>query len=77
LAASTSYLSLQEIEKFISANKHLPEVPSEKEVLEKGIDLGEMNVLLLKKIEELTLHMISMQKQISQQNEQINKLTSK
>jgi hypothetical protein len=50
--------TLAEIEKFIKTNKHLPEVPSAKEVEKNGLELGEMNKILLKKIEELTLHLI-------------------
>ncbi|MBL4651601.1 MAG: hypothetical protein JKY53_01885 [Flavobacteriales bacterium] len=57
-------MSLYEVEQYIKENKHLPEIPSEKEVLENGIDLGEMNALLLKKIEELTLYMIEQEKRI-------------
>jgi hypothetical protein len=56
--------SIYELEKFIDTNHHLPEVPSEKEVLANGQNLGEMNVILLKKIEELTLYIIDQQKQI-------------
>ncbi|MEQ9403979.1 MAG: hypothetical protein RIM99_10355 [Cyclobacteriaceae bacterium] len=55
--------SLEALEKFIKSEGHLPEVPSAKEVEENGIALGEMNALLLKKIEELTLHMIEMKKE--------------
>ena len=55
--------SLEEIEKFIKSEKHLPEVPSSAEVEENGIALGEMNALLLKKIEELTLHLIELKKE--------------
>jgi hypothetical protein len=47
--------SLTEVESYIKANKHLPEVPSAREMEEKGINLSEMNMLLLKKVEELTL----------------------
>ena len=50
--------SLSELETFIKVNKHLPEIPSAKEVEENGVSLGEMNAKLLKKIEELTLHLI-------------------
>jgi hypothetical protein len=57
-------LSLSEIEHYIKENKHLPEVPSAKEMEENGLNLNEMNLLLLKKIEEMTLHMIEMQKEI-------------
>jgi hypothetical protein len=49
---------LSEVKTYIDQNHHLPEMPSEKEVAEKGIDLGEMNKLLAKKVEELTLYMI-------------------
>ena len=56
--------TLNETEQFIDANQHLPEVPSAVEMLANGISLGEMNMLLLKKIEELTLHQIEQNKQI-------------
>ena len=58
--------SLFELEKFIAENKHLPDIPSEKEVHENGINLGEMNGILLKKIEELTLYVIEQQKEIQE-----------
>ncbi len=56
--------TLSEIESFIKSNKHLPDVPSEKEVLQNGIDLGKMNATLLQKIEELTLYLIEQDKKI-------------
>ncbi len=49
---------LVKVEAFIKENNHLPDVPSEKEVLENGIQLGEMDAKLLQKIEELTLYLI-------------------
>ena len=55
---------LSEVEEFIIEQKHLPEIPSEKEVLLNGIELGGMNKLLLLKVEELTLYLIAMQKEI-------------
>lgn len=55
---------LPAVEQFIKENKHLPGIPSEKEVIEKGIDLGEINKLYLQKIEELTLYVIDLQKQV-------------
>jgi hypothetical protein len=58
--------TLEQVESFIKENKHLPEIPSEKEVLENGIDTGEMNRLLLQKVEELTLYVIKQQKQIDE-----------
>lgn len=54
---------LSEVENFVRANNHLPDVPSEAEVKAKGIDMEQMNATLLKKVEELTLYMIELQKQ--------------
>jgi hypothetical protein len=54
---------LSEIETYIKANKHLPEVPSAKEMEANGVQLGEMNMLLLKKVEELTLYVIELKKE--------------
>lgn len=59
-------LPLEEVEKYIATNHHLPEVPSTAEVEKTGINLGEMNAILLKKIEELTLHMIEQEKRIKE-----------
>ncbi|MEQ9403978.1 MAG: hypothetical protein RIM99_10350 [Cyclobacteriaceae bacterium] len=63
--------SLEEIEKFIKSEGHLPEIPTADEVNENGIALGEMNALLLKKIEELTLHAIRQEKLIEEQQTEI------
>ena len=56
--------SLHEIEQFIHVNKHLPGIPSASDVAKEGVDLGEMNKLLLQKIEELTLHVIELNKKV-------------
>ncbi|MCK9204704.1 MAG: hypothetical protein M0P58_09770 [Bacteroidales bacterium] len=56
-------MPLQEVENFIGQNKHLPGVPSETEVLQKGNNLGEMDAILLQKIEELTLYVIDLKKE--------------
>jgi|GEM_PF-2944819 len=56
--------SLDQTAQFIKANKHLPEIPSAKDVETNGIDLGAMNALLLKKIEELTLYLIEKDQEI-------------
>jgi len=62
-------LTIYEVEAFIQANHHLPDIPSEQQVIEEGIDIGEMNALLLKKIEELTLYVIELKKE----NDEIKK----
>lgn len=56
---------LQEVELYIKKHGHLENIPSEEEVLENGIDLGEMNRLLLEKVEELTLYTIELNKKIT------------
>jgi len=71
---SYSLPSLQSLEQFIAANKHLPEIPAEKEVQAEGQDLGEMNRLLLKKVEELTLYIIQLNKKVDAQQAVINTL---
>jgi len=58
--------SLSETEQFIKANGHLPDVPNATDVEANGVSLGEMNKILLKKVEELTLHLIDQQKQIKE-----------
>ena len=62
-------MKLSDLEQFIQDNGHLPEIPSEVEVEEKGISLGEMNSKLLQKIEELTLYTI----QLNKENQQLKK----
>jgi len=65
---------LSELEQFIKANNHLPEIPSAKEVMENGIDIGEMQGKLLLKIEELTLYIIQQEKKMTDLQNQINDL---
>ncbi|MCR5193389.1 MAG: hypothetical protein K6D59_08800 [Bacteroidales bacterium] len=62
--------SLYELEKYVATNRHLPDIPSAKEVDENGVDLGEMNAKLLQKVEELTLYVIDLQKQIDELKKQ-------
>ncbi|KQR70900.1 hypothetical protein [Pedobacter sp. Leaf176] len=57
-------LGLQELDAYIKVNKHLPDMPSAKEAELNGIELGGMNKLSLKKVEELTLHLIEKDTQI-------------
>ena len=57
---------LSEVEAFVTENKHLPDVPSAKEFKDNGYKIGEMDNLLLQKIEELTLYIIDLQKQIEE-----------
>ncbi|MDF2452692.1 MAG: hypothetical protein K0S26_2196 [Bacteroidota bacterium] len=70
-------IPLQEVEKYIVKNKHLPEVPSNLEVENDGIDLVETNAVLLKKIEELTLYLIEQDKRIEKLEREKNNSQSK
>ncbi|APD06858.1 hypothetical protein UJ101_01339 [Flavobacteriaceae bacterium UJ101] len=65
---------LKVLEKEIQHLGHLPNVPSAKKVLKEGVDLGDMNVILLEKIEELTLYTIQQQKLFEKQQEELNQL---
>jgi hypothetical protein len=56
--------SLESVEKFVKQNKHLPNIPPAAEVEKQGFDLGDMNRKLLEKVEQLTLHLIEMEKEI-------------
>jgi len=69
-------MSLPELEQSIRSNKHLPGIPSCKEVEKGGIQLGDMQKKLLEKVEELTLHMIDQNKQIVDLQKEINVLKS-
>jgi hypothetical protein len=56
--------SLQEVEEYIKQNSHLPEIPSAQEIEKNGLMLAEMNLSLLKKMEEMTLYMIEQDKEM-------------
>ncbi len=66
--------SLSEVAAFTQANKHLPEVPSAAEMTTNGVDLAKMNMILLKKVEELTLHAIAQEKRLDAQQKLIDEL---
>jgi hypothetical protein len=59
-------MSLQDLNNFIKTNKHLPNVVPAAEMEAEGINLSEMNALLLQKIEELTLYIIQMEKRLAE-----------
>ncbi len=63
--------ALAETEAYIKSNKHLPGIPSAAEMEENGLGLKEMNLLLLQKVEELTLHLIEQDKKISKLQQQL------
>ena len=73
-AEGYNLMSLSNLDKFIKANKHLPEVAPATEMEADGINVSEMSALLLKKIEELTLYIIGQEKQAIQQQKLIEDL---
>ena len=68
--------TLKDVEKHINENGHLPNIPTEAEVKANGVNLGEMNTLLLQKIEELTLYIIKQEKTIESMKSEIKELKS-
>ena len=66
-------LSLAQVKQFVSLYKHLPDVPSAADIDGKDVSLGEMNRILLQKIEELTLYVIDLQEQIDAMKEAAGK----
>lgn len=70
---SYQLMPLKDVENYYLLHKHLPSVPSEKEVKENGINTAEMDAILLQKIEELTLYIVEQQKQIEALKQQIKK----
>jgi len=63
---------LSEVSQFIQKNGHLPDIPTEAEVKQKGVSLGEIQTKLLAKVEELTLHMIQQEKENCELRDQMN-----
>ena len=72
--------NLQEVEAYINQEKHLPGIPSAKEVVKEGVDVGQMQSKLLEKVEELTLYVIEIKKQndaLKQKSVQLERLVNK
>lgn len=63
-ASDYPLMGLKDLKQYLSDHRHLPGMPSEKEMLSKGYDLNEMQATLLQKIEELTLYMLMLQDEI-------------
>jgi hypothetical protein len=69
--------ALGEVEAYINQNQHLPNVPSAAEVEKNGLDMAEMDIMLLEKVEELTLYMIQMKKENESLKKDIEELKKK
>lgn len=70
-------IPLDELERSVQQNRHLPNMPAAAETEKNGIDLGDMNRRLLEKVEELTLYIIDLNKKVAQQNKRISQLEKK
>ncbi len=70
-------MPLNEVETFIAKNGHLPNIPKAEIIETDGLNLGEMNKLLMQKVEELTLYLIEQQKVIDAQQKRIEALETK
>lgn len=69
--------SLSDVKSYIDQNQHLPEIPSADEIAKEGLNLGEMNKLLVKKVEELTLYLIEKDKEDKILKETVRKLSER
>ncbi len=67
-------MPLADVESFLKEHKHLPSIPSEKVMKEEGIDLAEMNVKMMEKIEELTLYLIQQNKELEKMKAELQTL---
>lgn len=76
-AEDYNLMSLYDVEKYIKKNQHLPNVPSAKQLEKEGLDLGEMQAKQMEKIEELTLYMIEMKKEIDSLKKENSELRKK
>ena len=75
LHSSYKMLDLKSLENYLKQHLHLPEIPSAAAIEKEGLALKKMQLLLLQKIEELTLYTIEQQQQIDELKEQLNSLS--
>ena len=73
-AKNYSLMPLNEVSRFVEKNHHLPNMPTAAEVEKNGANLGEIQRVSVEKIEELTLYLIEMKKELEKQNQEIEKL---
>lgn len=64
-------MPLAKLNTYITENNHLPDIPTTQEVLKNGIDLGKMNGLLLKKVEELTKYVIEIKSELDETKKEL------
>mgnify|MGYP001145782749 CR=1 FL=1 len=74
LNSDYKFLSLKEVASYIESNHHLPGIPSARQLELEGMELKEMNLILLQKIEELTIYTLEQQKEIDDLKEALHKI---
>jgi hypothetical protein len=70
-------IPLSDLDKYIKTNNHLPDIPTTEEVMKNGLDLGKMNGLLLKKVEELTRYIIDIKNDLDQTKKELEIMKTK
>jgi hypothetical protein len=70
-------MPLNKLEEFISENKHLPGIPTQKNVESEGLKVGEMSAAMMEKIEELTLYVIELKKENQALQQRIQAIENK
>ena len=70
-------MSIDEVKKFTQKNKHLPGMPSEKEVKKKGLDIKKVSMATVEKLEELYLYIFQLEEKIKQATKKVNQLEGK
>ena len=75
-APNYNLMPLKKLETHVNTQRHLPGIPSAKEIAKNGIAVGDMQARLLEKVEELTLYILQQNKQIQAQSARIKKLES-
>jgi len=70
-------MPLSELESYVAREKHLPDVPSAREIKEQGVNVSGLQMQLLKKVEELTLYMLKQEQTITEQGKMIQQLTAR
>lgn len=63
---------LSEVKEYVQQNQHLPEIPSAEEMQEKGVNINELQMQLLQKVEELTLYILQQEQRIQELEKQLN-----
>ena len=72
-----SFTTINDLEKFIKTNRHLPGIPKAEDIEKYGVELGDMQAKLLQKIEEMTLYLIDLEKKNQGLEQRLQKLEGK